>query len=141
MNTSDQSLFPMDTAFRRRWGMQYQGITPRMKPVTRVPLHAHDAEGVLWTDLMEPLNRAIVEHKRSDDKQMGAYFVRPTAGEKVDPLEFSSKVLFYLWADVFRDEPSLVFIDTIRTFDMLHQRYESGKDVFRAELIEEVRHG
>lgn len=68
----------------------------------------------------------------------GCVLRAPTTGDKVDPLEFSSKVLFYLWPDVFRDEPGLVFIDTIRTFDMLHQWHEIGRDVFRAEIVHEA---
>lgn len=139
MNTSDQSLFPMDTAFRRRWGLRYKGVTAPTSLATRVRRHADDTAGVLWSQLMRALNRAIVEHTRSDDKQVGPWYLRPRAGEDLVPqVEFRSKVLFYLWSDVFRDAPAKVFRDDIATYDELLQRYDAGEDVFRDELLAEV---
>ena len=136
MNTSDQSLFPMDTAFRRRWAMSYRGVDAAEGPNTRVPLYDGDSQGVRWTDLIRTLNQAIVDHKGTDDKQMGPWFVRPHPGTPlVDPLEFASKVLFYLWNDVFRDSPNRVFVDGVSTYDQLLRRYESGRPVFRAEFL------
>jgi hypothetical protein len=80
MNTSDQSLFPMDTAFRRRWGLQYVGVETTVLLRTRVRLHSGDRNGVAWVDFARAINEAIVEHTRSDDKQMGPWFVQPSPG-------------------------------------------------------------
>jgi hypothetical protein len=136
MNTSDQSLFPMDTAFRRRWGMSYRGIEAPAGLKTRIPLHAGDTVGMPWVHFAGPINREIVAHKGTDDMQMGPYFVRPQPGTSlVTPLEFSSKVLFYLWADVFRDGPNRIFRDGIATYDELVARYENAHEVFRLELF------
>lgn len=139
MNTSDQSLFPMDTAFRRRWGLRYKGVAAPATLTTRVRRHADDTNGLLWSHLMRVLNRAIVEHTRTDDKQVGPWYLRPRAGEDLVPqVEFRSKVLFYLWSDVFRDAPAKVFRDDITTYDELLQRYDAGEDVFRDELLTQV---
>ncbi len=139
MNTSDQSLFPMDTAFRRRWGLRYKGVSAPVSLATRVRRHADDRTGVLWSDLMRVLNRAIVEHTRTDDKQVGPWYLRPKVGSDMVPsVEFRSKVLFYLWSDVFRDAPDKVFRDDITTYDELLQRYDAGEEVFLPELLAEV---
>lgn len=136
MNTSDQGLFPMDTAFKRRWAMEYMGVKPPPGLATRVPLHARDSEGTPWRQVMVGVNKKIVEHTRTDDRQMGPYFVQPPRGQTlVDTLQFSSKVLSYLWADVFRDEPAKVFRSDIHTYDDLVRRFEKGKHVFRDELL------
>ena len=136
MNTSDQGLFPMDTAFKRRWSMEYMGVRPPAGLATRVPLHGLDAVGVPWRDLLEALNREVVAHTRTDDKQMGPWFVKPPQGSSlVSTVQFSSKVLFYLWSDVFRDEPQRVFVDQIHTYDDLVRAYRDGQQVFRSEVL------
>ncbi|MBX3465528.1 MAG: AAA family ATPase [Planctomycetes bacterium] len=136
MNTSDQSLFPMDTAFRRRWGMSYMGVDTPRQPNARVRLHAADETGVSWMTLMQTLNRAIVDHARSDDKQMGPWFIRPPVGEVlVDAVEFKSKVLFYLWATVFRDRPARVFRGDVVTYEALLARYDQGRHVFQGDVL------
>jgi hypothetical protein len=131
MNTSDQSLFPMDTAFRRRWGLQYVGVETTTTVRTRVRLHAGDREGVAWVDFAKVLNEAIVEHTRSDDKQMGPWFVQRAPNDTyVADVQFRSKVLFYLWSEVFRDAPQKVFHPAVRTYDQLVRRHGDGQSVF-----------
>ncbi len=138
MNTSDQSLFPMDTAFRRRWGLHYVGLDNQGNRA-QVPLHASDDVGVRWLDLMAALNERIVDHTRSDDKQMGPWFVRSRPSQRlVDGVEFRSKVLFYLWDEVFRDRPESAFHADIRTYDALVRAYRAGRHVFHDELLIEV---
>lgn len=139
MNTSDQSLFPMDTAFRRRWGMEYFGVDRGGDWAVRVPLHHKDSDGVPWLRVMRLINRAVVAHTRVDDKQLGPYYVRPPAGETlVDAVEFKSKVLFYLWSSVFRDSPGLLFHQSLNTYEAVAQRYDAGKAVFRDSLMSEL---
>ncbi len=135
MNTSDQGLFPMDSAFRRRWGMSYKGVTAPKSLLTRVPLHAGDTEGMLWREFSVPLNEEIVSYKGNDDKQLGPFFIRPRPGSHlVSPSDFASKVLYYLWSEVFRDAPNRLFLDGIATYDQLVSRYKDGKEIFRPEF-------
>jgi len=139
MNTSDQSLYPMDVAFRRRWGMEYRGVDASGDLRARVPLHAADAEGAPWLAVMRALNEAIVDFTHSDDKVVGPWFVRPTPGRAlVDTVEFKSKVLFYLWGEVFRGEPARVFEPGLRTYGELVARYDAGEAVFNAALLARI---
>jgi hypothetical protein len=140
MNTSDQSLFPMDTAFRRRWGLEYVGVETTASVSTRVRVHASDVQGVEWIKFTKILNELIVEHTRSDDKQMGAWFVQGTPPDRfVTDVQFRSKVLFYLWSEVFRDSPSRAFHSDIRTYDQLVRRHADGLPVFSDAILERLR--
>ena len=116
--------------------MQYVGIRGNGDPTVRVPLHRLDHTGVRWLDLMARLNEAIVEHTRTDDKQMGPFFVRAFGDVLVDPLEFQSKVLFYLWSEVFRDVPERVFRPEIQTWEDVVTRFEQGKPVLKDGIVD-----
>lgn len=100
MNTSDQSLFPMDSAFKRRWDWEF------------VPINYEDANSLNivigdstynWGNFIEIINPKIKELTGSEDKQLGNRFVNPNDGN-ITFDQFRSKVLFYLWSEVYKDE-------------------------------------
>ena len=100
MNTSDQSLFPMDSAFKRRWDWEF------------VPINYEDANSLNivvgdskynWGKFIENINPKIKELTGSEDKQLGNRFVNPNDGS-ITFDQFRSKVLFYLWSEVYKDE-------------------------------------
>lgn len=97
MNTSDQSLFPMDSAFKRRWEWEY--VPSSFNDEDNFDL---DFEGkkYKWHDFLEKVNERIKKATDSEDKQLGAYFIKSNMGAK----EFKSKVMFYLWNEVCKDE-------------------------------------
>ena len=97
MNTSDQSLFPMDSAFKRRWDWKYVPIKDEGK--------GWKIEGVnlSWGGFLDKINTKIEEITDSTDKQMGYYFVKPDKDDNTISIElFVDKVMFYLWNDVFK---------------------------------------
>lgn len=101
MNTSDQSLFPMDSAFKRRWDWKYFAIRDEQKSYKIVldSTHIYD-----WWKAIDTLNGKIYSVTKSADKQLGYWFAKLPAGETViDAKVFVSKVVFYLWNDVFKD--------------------------------------
>lgn len=98
MNTSDQSLFPIDSAFKRRWDWKYIPIADAGKGYQiEVGGKAYD-----WWDFLEKINAEIGEVTSSEDKMLGYFFAKAKGG-KVTADMFVSKVLFYLWNDVFKD--------------------------------------
>lgn len=107
MNTSDQSLFPIDSAFKRRWDWAYMPIETRPEgkdgqPVTRTVVT--EACRYDWGEFLEAVNRRIFEMTRSEDKQLGFWFVKTKGvSNEIEAKSFVSKVLFYLWNDVFKD--------------------------------------
>lgn len=98
MNTSDQSLFPIDSAFKRRWDWKYIPIN------TRKEQWLVEAENTKysWTDFLETINGIIYEKTSSEDKQLGFYFCK-AKDNIINAETFVSKVVFYLWNDVFKD--------------------------------------
>lgn len=100
MNTSDQSLFPMDSAFKRRWDWKYVPINYSEDVDSGKFTITIDGKEYLWVIFLEEVNKRILEVTHSEDKQMGNFFIKGSVGED----EFKSKVMFYLWNEVCKDE-------------------------------------
>jgi hypothetical protein len=106
MNTSDQSLYPMDSAFKRRWQWvacpidfaELLTYTDGVRPFLDDGLARWD-----WIRLLQLINKNIVRD-RMEDKQLGPWFIKPTRTGLVAWDVFLNKCLFYLWHDVFKDE-------------------------------------
>ncbi len=106
MNTSDQSLYPMDSAFKRRWQWvscpidfdQLTAYTGGTRPFLNDGRSNWD-----WIRILELINKSIV-HDNMEDKQLGPWFIKPSKEGLVPWDDFLNKCLFYLWHDVFKDE-------------------------------------
>ena len=108
MNTSDQSLFPIDSAFKRRWEWKFIKIKEGKdengnKLDWKVDVKM-DEEGTLlpWWDFIKKINEIIASMTSSADKQLGYFFCCAKDGV-IEEETFVSKVIFYLWNDVFKD--------------------------------------
>ena len=118
MNTSDQSLFPIDSAFKRRWEWKYMKIKNEGKE-WKIDVKIKDADGVekpvKWWSFIRKVNDIIASMTSSADKQLGYFFCKPDKNtperanepnsekDLISVDTFVSKVLFYLWNDVFKD--------------------------------------
>ena len=98
MNTSDQSLFPMDSAFKRRFDWEYVPID-YAHPNADFDIEVGDKK-YKWLEFLEKVNKNVFDVTKSEDKQMGEFFIK----HSVDYKQFRSKVLFYLWDSVYKDE-------------------------------------
>lgn len=123
MNTSDQSLFPIDSAFKRRWAWKYVRISEGKKkdgtPLNyriKFTVPAKDEQtatlvDVSWWDFVKAINKQIEDATKSEDKKLGYFFCKPDkkANETdecntiISAETFVGKVVFYLWQDVFKD--------------------------------------
>lgn len=98
MNTSDQSLFPIDSAFKRRWDWTYMPISNAEKHwVIEVGGNKYD-----WWQFLEKINEKIGSTTNSEDKKLGYFFCKAQNGV-ISAKTFIGKVIFYLWNDVFKD--------------------------------------
>lgn len=100
MNTSDQSLFPMDSAFKRRWEWEYVPINYGTDVKSGTFEIKIGEKAYPWVDFIKEANKRIFDLTQSEDKQLGNFFIKHSVDEK----EFKSKVMFYLWYEVLRDE-------------------------------------
>lgn len=107
MNTSDQSLFPIDSAFKRRWDWKFVKISDAHKNWT---IHFGD-EACSWWEFIKEMNKIIAKETSSDDKKLGYFFCKPSNEDKdfISEERFVGKVLFYLWNDVFKDGETKYF--------------------------------
>lgn len=140
MNTSDQSLFPIDSAFKRRWDWKYMpicegkdnGVSLNWKIKTKT--NTYD-----WWQFVEKINAEINEQTKSEDKKLGYFFCKADNGE-ITAETFVSKVVFYLWNDVFKDQSfaSDIFQDGEEelTFTKFYDVDANGMAVVREDKVE-----
>ena len=133
MNTSDQSLFPIDSAFKRRWDWQYMPISDGKKG-WQIAVNGKCYD---WWQFLQKMNDKIGSTTNSEDKKLGYFFCKAKNGI-IDAETFVGKVVFYIWNDVFKDfaeEAGDLFkdIEGILTFNKF---YTIGVDR-KAKVVEE----
>lgn len=104
MNTSDQSLFPIDSAFKRRWDWEYEPIKYKN---TDWVIEIQDKK-YSWVSFQKEVNKRIFAATNSEDKMLGDYFVNPNDGRITEKM-LLNKILFYLWNDVCKDGEGDIF--------------------------------
>ena len=145
MNTSDQSLFPIDSAFKRRWDWKYVRITngyerdengkrkldENGKPIPLGWQIEANGEKFDWWNFVQTINEKIAAATESDDKKLGYFFCKAKDGI-IDAETFVGKVIFYLWNDVFKDEDAEIFKlanGVQATFDQFYKEDEATGEV------------
>lgn len=141
MNTSDQNVFPLDTAFKRRWGKQK--VTNNWAEVGEIKNMYVPYTDVTWETFATIINKEMVSISArndapiSEDKQMGAYFANETMltkepnskdKDKID--NFANNVLDYLFTDVTKFDHKILFDEHIYTSDDVYNRVEAYKKKF-----------
>lgn len=142
MNTSDQSLFPIDSAFKRRWEWKYIPIT-QGKDEGKLLQWSIEAEGVKydWWSFLEVMNKRIGDTTSSEDKKLGFFFCKADEQGIISADKFVSKVLFYLWNDVFKDYPDNPIAMHLKeegsefTYGDFYTANAQGDVVVREELV------
>ena len=118
MNTSDQNVFTLDTAFKRRWTMR---MIENNIDACEYANHQICAWGITWGTFAKAINQKIIElgenNLSNEDNRLGAYFVREA--DLNDAERFGEKVLMYLWNDAFKFDHEKVFKAEYRTLDEL----------------------
>ena len=120
MNTSDQSLFPMDSAFKRRWAWEYIPINydelnedGSSNESFNYIVKIDQSKGFKWIDFIKEINSEIKSNSNLGmDKCIGNYFIKASNNE-IEIEELINKTVFYLWNDVFKDEENGVFPENV----------------------------
>lgn len=141
MNTSDQSLFPIDSAFKRRWDWKYTPICEG-KSIDGQPLGwkiKTNGKEYDWWAFIQKINAEIEELTKSEDKKLGYFFCKPVDGV-ISAETFVGKVIFYLWNDVFKDQDmGSIFHDKEGneiTFNSFYGVDKYGKAIVQEEVVE-----
>ncbi|WP_106498344.1 AAA family ATPase [Lentibacillus sp. Marseille-P4043] len=128
MNSADQGVYVLDSAFKRRWNFEYmpielEGIEHEDEKVQ------YSDKLVPWRDFVGNLNENLKEIGINEDKLIGPYFLKP--GEPSNKTLVASKLLIYLWDDVVRHYRHRLFKNGIKTFGILNTKFLNGEEVFQ----------
>lgn len=156
VNTNDQNVFVMDTAFKRRFEFEYVDANEIAKDKAGVPLNNFtfkfsNGEGAKelefdWIVLYTTLNRFITSNGEtglglSEDKQLGQFFIKFRKNdEEYNYNQFKGKLLEYLWNDVQKVSYSNVsiFKQELSNFSMAHRKLKNKENIFSQELLEQL---
>lgn len=142
MNSADQGVFPMDTAFKRRWSFQYLGIDDGDKDVSGkyVYLGGKEKQKIEWNQLRKAINEFLANENINEDKQLGPYFISKhcliSDNNEFDSDKFcevfKNKVLMYLFEDAARQKRSKLFANS----KYGHTRYSKICEAFDEQGVE-----
>ena len=145
MNTSDQNVFTLDTAFKRRWQMEH--ITDDVKGSKFAAKTIPPMNKVTWAEFVNAINEYITSGNGLDingeDKQIGSYFISENEWNEIEKSDndkgaklFTEKVLSYIWEDVAKINREIWFKE--KTFDSLVDSFiKIGLNVFDEGIISE----
>lgn len=126
MNSADQGVFPMDTAFKRRWSFEYIHIDNNEDDLT-------GNYGKLWNALRKRINGLLQEAGINEDKQMGPFFLKvdELSNEETFKKAIKEKVIMYLYEDAARHHREQVFNNAKKRFSDICREYDKGNDIFK----------
>lgn len=149
MNSADQGVFPMDTAFKRRWDFTYLGIDDSDQDIRgKYVLLADDkSQKVEWNKLRKAINHFLQKEKINEDKQLGPYFISrniivPSTGDEIDRDRFihtfKNKVIMYLFEDAAKQKRSKLFEgcfqSSSRYSEICREFEEKGIGIFHHDI-------
>lgn len=153
MNSADQGVFPMDTAFKRRWDFTYLGIDASEDGIRGkyVYLGNDSSQKVEWNRLRKAINNFLARQKINEDKQLGPYFISsavtvPPEGDEIDRdtfiRVFKNKVIMYLFEDAARQKRAALFAgcspNNTRFSDICAAFDKKGINIFNDEIVHET---
>lgn len=145
MNSADQGVFPMDTAFKRRWNFEYLGINENEDKLECGSItlgKGETAKEINWNQLRRAINEKLAtDYKLNEDKLMGPFFLSKsvTKGENNDKFidAFKNKVIMYLYEDAAKQHKSKLFsgCDSTKYSSVCHAFDEKGIRIFGEDFI------
>lgn len=140
MNTADQNVFTLDTAFQRRWTMRMIENNIKNCDYKNVPVLD---TGVSWQQFNTVINEHILEVNKdtltSEDKRLGAFFIRadelklPT--DLTNGIPFAEKVIKYLWDDVFKFNKYALFKSSLNSLDKVLREFKNQQGFSRFDIF------
>lgn len=141
MNTADQNVFTLDTAFQRRWKLHHMKNDVMSAGHSKTKIEGSEIE---WGTFASVINEMVTDYSlemmSSEDKRLGAYFVKKN---ELSEEEFPEKVLKYLWDDAFKMKKDAVFDDKFKSLETVIETYELSepdklKSVLRLEVYQKM---
>jgi 5-methylcytosine-specific restriction protein B len=143
MNSSDQAVMPMDTAFKRRWIFEYVPIDFSTCPIgtLSIPIRNSANIDVEWAELAQVINSALQDKSIPEDRLLGPWFVGEAELETSDVSErtLKGKLCLYLWDDVLRhNQHNIIFDNSLKNYGQLVSFLEQSKQVFNEDIEQQL---
>ena len=139
MNSADQGVFPMDTAFKRRWDFKYFGINHNEELVSNIEVELN-GQIISWNDLRKAINEELLTYKINEDKLLGPFFAFNEYLDSEIPLDefketFKNKIIMYLFEDAARSKRNDLFSGVSKKGNLIYSQIceafdEKGIEIF-----------
>ena len=146
VNTSDQNVNVIDTAFKRRFDFKYIGVDPIHvygkddEYVNNFDIQFTDTDTYEWVKLYQAINHIIINDLGlAEDKQLGPFFLKDKDDDDANREQVADKLLHYLWQDVERVSytGASLFDDSIKSFGQLYSTFKNKKNIL-SESVKQV---
>lgn len=144
VNTSDQNVNVIDTAFKRRFDFKYVGVEPIKTNtndyVNNFSIDFTDTNQYEWAKLYQAINHVIINDLGlAEDKQLGPFFLKDKGNDDLNRDQVANKLLHYLWQDVERVSynSGSLFADSIKSFSQLYYAFEKRENILSKSVIEQ----
>lgn len=144
VNTSDQNVNVIDTAFKRRFDFKYVGVEPIKADnndyVNNFSINFTHTDKYEWVKLYQAINHVIINDLGlAEDKQLGPFFLKDKGNDDLNREQVANKLLHYLWQDVERVSytGASLFDDSIKSFSQLYSTFKHKKNILSKSVIEQ----
>lgn len=144
VNTSDQNVNVIDTAFKRRFDFEYVGVEPiksiNNDYVNNFSINFTSDNQYEWVKLYQAINHVIINDLGlAEDKQLGPFFLKDKGDDDLNRKQVANKLLHYLWQDVERVSytSGSLFADGITSFSQLYYAFEKQENILSKSVIEQ----
>lgn len=144
VNTSDQNVNVIDTAFKRRFDFKYVGVEPIKSNnngyINNFSINFTSADQYEWVKLYQAINHVIINDLGlAEDKQLGPFFLKDKGNDDLNRDQVANKLLHYLWQDVERVSytSGSLFADGITSFSQLYYAFEKQENILSKSVIEQ----
>lgn len=144
VNTSDQNVNVIDTAFKRRFDFKYVGVEPIKSNnngyVNNFSINFTSDNQYEWVKLYQAINHVIINNLGlAEDKQLGPFFLKDKGNDDLNRDQVANKLLHYLWQDVERVSytSGSLFADGITSFSQLYYAFEKRENILSKSVIEQ----
>ena len=144
VNTSDQNVNVIDTAFKRRFDFKYVGVEPIKSNnngyVNNFSINFTSDNQYEWVKLYQAINHVIINDLGlAEDKQLGPFFLKDKGNDDLNRDQVANKLLHYLWQDVERVSytSGSLFADGIISFSQLYYAFEKRENILSKSVIEQ----
>ena len=139
MNSADQGVFPMDTAFKRRWDFTYLGINDKAREIANQSVYLNNKK-IYWNGLRMAINDYLAKIGINEDKQLGPYFLKKDVISDKDKFSevFKHKIIMYLFEDAAKQKRASLFSglekENLRYSIICEEFDKRGIEIFNKEI-------